>query len=221
MTLDEVMDKLKALGDEKMFAINAKNGAGENQFGVKKGDLRELAKSIKTNPELADALWKTGNADAMFLATLLMRPAQISADDLDAMVRSVSYDYLADWLGTNVVKLHPQKEALRQKWMESSDPMASRAGWSLTAERVAKAPQGLNLDALLDRIESEMKDAPASAQWTMNYCLAEIGIRFPEHRERAIAIGERLGVYRDYPVSKGCTSPFAPIWISEMARRGA
>lgn len=46
-----------------------------------------------------------------------------------------------------------------------------------------------------------------------------IGIHFPELRERAIAIGERLGIYRDYPVSKGCTSPFAPIWINEMVRR--
>ncbi|MHC4427074.1 MAG: DNA alkylation repair protein, partial [Planctomycetota bacterium] len=49
----------------------------------------------------------------------------------------------------------------------------------------------------------------------------EIGIHFPDHRERAIAIGETLGVYRDYPVSKGCTSPFAPIWINEMVRRQA
>ena len=35
----------------------------------------------------------------------------------------------------------------------------------------------------------------------------------------AVAIGEELGVYRDYPVSKGCTSPYAPIWIGEMVRR--
>ena len=55
----------------------------------------------------------------------------------------------------------------------------------------------------------------------MNYCLAEIGINFPEHRERAIAIGEKLGVLRDYPVSKGCVSPYAPIWITEMVRRNA
>ncbi len=37
--------------------------------------------------------------------------------------------------------------------------------------------------------------------------------------ELQIAIGEMLGIYRDYPVSKGCTSPFAPIWIGEMVRR--
>jgi hypothetical protein len=52
----------------------------------------------------------------------------------------------------------------------------------------------------------------------MNFCLAGIGIHFPKHRKRAMAIGESLGIYRDYPVSKGC-SPFAPIWIDEMVRR--
>lgn len=53
----------------------------------------------------------------------------------------------------------------------------------------------------------------------MNSCLAQIGIQFPAHCKRAIAIGESLGIYRDYPVSKGCTSPFAPIWIDAMVKR--
>jgi hypothetical protein len=37
----------------------------------------------------------------------------------------------------------------------------------------------------------------------MNFCLAGIGIHFPRHRKRAIAMGEKLGLFRDYPVSKG------------------
>ena len=53
----------------------------------------------------------------------------------------------------------------------------------------------------------------------MNNTLATIGIHFPKHRKRAIAIGEKLGIYRDYPVSKGCTSPFAPIWINFMVNQ--
>ena len=44
------------------------------------------------------------------------------------------------------------------------------------------------------------------------------GSKFLSHK-RALAIGESLGIYRDYPVSKGCTSPFAPIWINEMVSR--
>ncbi|MFC7585870.1 hypothetical protein ACFQYP_20575 [Nonomuraea antimicrobica] len=64
-----------------------------------------------------------------------------------------------------------------------------------------------------------MKDAPDRLQWAMNQCLAHIGIEHAEHRARALAIGERLEVLKDYPTSPGCTSPFAPIWITEMVRR--
>jgi 3-methyladenine DNA glycosylase AlkD len=84
----------------------------------------------------------------------------------------------------------------RQRWMVSDHAMAARAGWSMTAERVAKKPTGLDLVALLDRIEAEMATAEAEPQWTMNTTLAMIGIHHPMHRARALAIGERL---RDLP----------------------
>jgi 3-methyladenine DNA glycosylase AlkD len=219
MTLQETLAQLEALGNEKMRAQNKKRGAGENQFGVLRGDVRKLAKKIKTNHELALALWKTKNIDAQFLAILVMNPKSLSAKEMDRIVRSVTFAEVADWLNSYVVKQHPDKETLRQEWMEDDDPWAARAGWSLTSERIGKRPQGLDLPALLDRIESEMGSAAPEVQWTMNFCLAGIGIHFPKHRKRAIAIGETLGIYRDYPVSKGCTSPFAPIWIKEMVRR--
>jgi 3-methyladenine DNA glycosylase AlkD len=219
MTLKETLAQLKALGDEKTRAQNKKRGAGDNQFGVRMGDIRKLAAKIKTNHELALALWETGNIDARFLAILIMRPQNLSSDELDRLVRSVDFAHVADWLNSYVVRNHPQKETLRQAWMATDHPWASRAGWDLTSERIGKSPKGLDLPALLDRIESEMPGAAPEAQWTMNFCLAGIGIHFPKHRKRAITIGETLGIYRDYPVSKGCTSPFAPIWINEMVRR--
>jgi 3-methyladenine DNA glycosylase AlkD len=219
MTLNETLAQLEALGNEKVRARNSKNGAGDNQFGVQLGDIRKLAAKIKTNDALAMALWETGNIDARLLAILLINPKNLSGDELDRMVRSARFAQLADWLNAYIVKQHPDKEALRQKWMADDDPWAARAGWNLTSERIGKKPEGLDLPALLDRIESEMRDAAPEAQWTMNFCLAGIGIHFPKHRKRAVAIGEALGIYRDYPVSKGCTSPFAPIWIKEMVSR--
>jgi 3-methyladenine DNA glycosylase AlkD len=219
MTLSEALKKLKALGDEKVRKHNTKFGAGDNQFGVKMADIRAIAKTIKTDHELALALWKTGIVDAQFLAALVIVPKKLSADELDHLARSTSFAHVADWFNSYVVKDHPEKEALRLKWMTADDPWAARAGWSLTASRVAKDPKGLDLSALLDRIEAEMGTAPAATQWTMNNTLANIGIHHPKLRKRALAIGEKLGVYRDYPCSKGCTSPFAPIWITEMVRR--
>jgi 3-methyladenine DNA glycosylase AlkD len=82
-----------------------------------------------------------------------------------------------------------------------------------------KNAENLDLDALLDQIEKEMKKAPAHKQWAMNHYLAEIGMHHPELRKRAIAIGERLAVLIDYPASPGCPPPYAPIWIAEMVRR--
>lgn len=219
MTLKETLKQLEALGNEKMRAQNRKHGCSDNQFGVRLGDIRKLATEIETNHELAIALWETGNVDARLLAILLMKPKNLSGTEMDRMVRSATFAQVADWLNSNVVKKHPDKETLRQRWMADDDPWTARAGWSLTSERIGKNPEGLDLPALLDRIESEMGDAAPEAQWTMNFCLAGIGIHFPKYRKRAIAIGEALGLYRDYPVSKGCTSPFAPIWINEMVSR--
>ena len=219
MTRDEAMARLEALADEKVRTLNIRNGAGEDQFGVKLGDIRKIAAEIKTDHALALELWATGNLDARLLAILVMKPKQLSAAELDRMVRENRVVQVSDWLNSYVVKAHPEKEALRQQWMRDSDPMAARAGWSLTAERVAKKPDGLDLDALLDRIEAEMATAAPEPQWTMNNTLANIGIHNPSLRARALAIGEKLGVYRDYPTSPGCTSPFAPSWINEMVRR--
>ncbi|MFT4649105.1 MAG: 3-methyladenine DNA glycosylase AlkD [Glaciecola sp.] len=68
-------------------------------------------------------------------------------------------------------------------------------------------------------LESDMGTAAPQVQWTMNFTLVGVGILCPELRKRALTIGESLGPYRVYPVCKGCTSPFAPIWIDEMVSR--
>lgn len=219
MKLNEVLMQLEALGSEKMRAQNTRNGAGDNQFGVRRGDVRKLAKEIKINHQLAMDLWKTGNIDAQFLAILLVNPKDLTPKELDQMARSLTFAEVADWFVNYVVKKHADRESLRLDWMATKDPMAARAGWSLTADRIAKSPEGIDLPELLARIESEMANSEPEIQWTMNCALAEIGIHFSRHRKQALAIGEKLGVYRDYPVSKGCTSPFAPLWIKEMVSR--
>ncbi|MBS7255715.1 DNA alkylation repair protein [Flavobacterium branchiicola] len=215
----DILQQLEALGNEKVHAQNKKRGASDNQFGVKMGDIRTLAKKIKTNHELALELWDTENVDARFLAILIIEPEKLSKDQIAKMVSSEKFVNIADWFYSYVIKDYSAKESLRQEWMHSNDIMHGRAAWSLTSGCVARNPEVLDLPALLDRIETEMPNAAPEVQWTMNSTLAQIGIKFPEFRDRALSIGEKLGIYRDYPTSKGCTSPFAPIWINEMVRR--
>ncbi len=212
----EVMAELAALEDPKMRAVNEKHG---DDHGVNLGRLRELAKRLKTQQELSRRLWETADTAARLLAILVCRPKAFERDELDTMLREARVPKVHDWLVNYVVKKSPHAEELRVAWTADPDAVVASAGWALTTERVAKKPEGLNLAGLLDVIEAEMRDAPDRLQWAMNHCLAQIGIEHAEHRARAIAIGERLEVLKDYPTPPNCTSPFAPVWINEMVRR--
>ena len=215
-TVDEVMAELAALEDPKARAVNEKHG---DDHGVNLGKLRDLAKRLKTQQELARQLWETKSTAARLLAILICRPKTFERDELDVMLREARTPKVHDWLVNYVVKKNPHSEELRMAWSADPDPVVASAGWALTTERVAKKPEGLDLAGLLDVIEAEMRDAPDRLQWAMNHCLAQIGIEHAEHRARAIDIGERLEVLKDYPTPPNCTSPFAPIWITEMVRR--
>ncbi len=137
------------------------------------------------------------------------------------MLREAVVPKVQEWLVSYVVKKSPHCEALRLRWFDDLDPVVASAGWELTVTQVSKNPGLLDLPRLLETIESEMKEAPERLQWAMNHTLAEIGISHAEHRERALAIGEKLQVLADYPTPPGCTSPFAPIWINYMVSRQA
>jgi 3-methyladenine DNA glycosylase AlkD len=215
-TVAEVLAELAELEDPKARAVNERHG---DDHGVNLSKLRALAKRLKTQQELACRLWETDDTAARLLALLICRPKAFERDELDVMVRQARTPKVHDWLVNYVVKKNPHAEELRQAWSADPDPVVASAGWALTTERVAKKPDGLDLAGLLDVIEAEMKDAPDRLQWAMNHCLAQIGIEHAEHRARAIDIGERLEVLKDYPTSPGCTSPFAPTWINEMVRR--
>lgn len=215
-TVDEAMAQLAELEDAKVRGANEKRG---DDHGVNLSQLRALAKRLKTQQDLSVRLWETGDTAARLLALLVCRPKAFRRDELDAMLRDARAPKLQDWLVNYVVKKSPHCEELRTAWLADTDPVVAAAGWALTSDRVVRKPEGLDLPALLDNIEAEMRDAPDRLQWAMNTCLAQIGIEHAAYRKRATAIGERLEVLKDYPTPPGCTSPFAPAWIGEMVRR--
>lgn len=215
-TVPELLAELATLEDPRMREVNERHG---DDHGVNLGKLRAIAKRLKTQHEVALELWATDDTAARLLALLICRPKSFSRDELDAMLREARAPKVHDWLVNYVVKKHPDAEALRLAWLGDADAVVASAGWALTSDRVVKRPEGLDLASVLDTIEAELRDAPDRLQWEMNTTLAQVGISHPEHRARALAIGERLEVLKDYPTPPNCTSPFAPTWIAEIVRR--
>lgn len=232
MNLQQALAKLESKGDAKRRAHTSRVGpdgapaAGKNQFGVPMGDLRALAKAIKSDHALALELWKTGNIDAQLLAILILKPQELSAKQLERMVREARFSQVAEWLSAYVVKARSEteREQWRVAWIEDEDPWVARAGWQLTASRINRggaAADGLDLAALLDRIEQQMPKAPPETQWTMNNTLIAIGVHHAKLRKRVLAIGAAIGLYKDWPVSKGCVIPYVPVCVPELVKRQA
>ncbi len=212
----DVMAELATLDDPKVRAINAAHG---DDHGVNLTALRGLAKRLTKQQGLAVELWQTGDTAARLVAILICQPKIFSSDELDTMLRQARVPKVQDWLVNYVVKKSPHAQDLRTVWFADKHPVVASAGWALTSDCVVKSPEVLDLSGLLDRIESSMQDAPDRLQWAMNHTLAQIGINHARYRARALDIGERLGVLKDYPTPPNCTSPYAPLWINEMVRR--
>lgn len=227
MTIKEVLAALKSKGNEARRKHNARVGPdgtapASDQYGVPLGDIRALAKKIKSDGALAAALWETGNLEAQLLAVLILKPRELTEKDVDRMARSTACAQVADWFNSYVVAQHPEKEALREKWMKSKERWTARAGWHLTASLVTKGGgKELDLDELLGRIEKEMPKAKPEVKWTMNNTLMAIGVKHARWRERAVEIGAKIGLYADWPMSKGCIIPYAPVAIEALAKRKA
>lgn len=153
-TVAEVTAELAELEDPKARVVNERHG---DDHGVNLGKLRALAKRLKTQQELARELWETDDTAARLLAILICRPKAFERDELDVMVRGARAPKVHGWLVNYVVKKSPHAEELRLTWSADPDPAVASAGWALTTDRVAKKPEGLDLEGLLDVIEADMR----------------------------------------------------------------
>jgi len=106
------------------------------------------------------------------------------------------------------------------RWRDDPSTLRQRVFWSVQARSIRAGDHAHN-EQLLQHIEQHLPNASEKVQWNMNWCAAQIGIADERLRGRCVALGERLGLYRDYPVSKGCTSPYLPTWIGSVVEKKA
>src|SRR5690554_1926289 len=115
--VDELLAELAALEDPRMREVNERHG---DDHGVNLSALRAVAKRLKTQHELAGALWATDDTAARLLAILICRPKLYEADELDSMLREARAPKVQDWLVNYVVKKNPHAEELRVRWFSDA-----------------------------------------------------------------------------------------------------
>jgi 3-methyladenine DNA glycosylase AlkD len=184
-------------------------------------EIRTIAREQGKNAELAVQLWKSGGFSARMLSLLILDLKAVDVPYIEGMISDLEaadgkeQSQLLDWMIANEIM---KKAALKNetaRWRDDPSTLRQRVFWSVQARSVRAENHALN-EQLLQHIEQALPAASEKVQWNMNWCAAQIGIADERLRRRCIALGERLGLYRDFPVSKGCTSPFLPIWIGSV-----
>lgn len=196
------------------------DAASAGKTRVMMGPVRALAKKLEKDHPLALALWATGRTDARILSTMVMAPEQLTAKEVQAMLAELTDSLLVDELTYNAVADAPCADELSQKWIGAKQELVGRAGWNLLVGKLMRQRFDESACAdILKTINANKRKVPTRTAESMMRCLVEIGVRFPEHRERTIDIGTRWGVIDDRPVPKGCTPFYAPAWIAAILKR--
>lgn len=221
MTLNaqSILERLQPLANDKTKGIYTRQGIKETILGINRTPLRQMAKEIGQNHDLALDLWRTGIFEARLLASMLFDPKRFTLSEVEDLVRSTLSLQVLDEFTFDVFEDTPAQTDLFETWRKHTEPCLRRSAWNMAVTRViAKQLKPEQLEDLLGIIEQELMAEDPDVQYAMNRCLCEIGIRYDALTERCIAIGRTLGLYKEMKVAKGCTSPYAPDWIT-VARR--
>lgn len=187
---------------------------------AKLGDIKRRAKEIRKDHALALELWATGQFPSRLLAILLFDRKLLTPDTLDHLASDildhdeVQCGQLTDWLLASQLMKEKTLVALMETWKDHPSPILRRLFWYHQARLrwTGKAAPG-NSSELMAALEKELADAEPVVQWAMNFCAAQIGIHEPEYRARCIALGEKLGLYREEKVARNCTPSYLPEFI--------
>ncbi|MEM6533020.1 MAG: DNA alkylation repair protein [Myxococcota bacterium] len=217
MNFEQVMEALEASGTERNRTMWARHGAQSPMFGVSFGDQKKLAKKVKRNQGLADALWATGNADARYLAAQVADPDLVNKTVLRRWVKEIDHYVLVELVAKHVVSPSPLAWELVLEWTKAKSEWVSSVGWC-TLANLAMSDDGRpawEYEAFLERIESEIAAAPNRTKHEMNGALIAIGTRSDGLARRATATANRIGAVEVDHGPTNCKTPDAVGYIKK------
>lgn len=215
--MEDILIQLEQLSNPTRKKIIAKHVKGDNYFGVAMKDLRNLAKEIGINQDLALQLWSTGNIDAMMLAISIFDSSQLDKNILEKLVSDLNYYIVCDEL-TNHLIIKSKMINIYEEWYRSGNLYQERIAWKIMAYLASEKSLD-KLDYYLDLIEEEMLNTEFLIQEMMNMTLVYIAVYNEEYYKRCINIAEKLGLYKNQVVAKGCTNAYAINWINALMKR--
>jgi 3-methyladenine DNA glycosylase AlkD len=192
---EEVLEKLRVKAQPEQLEGMARYGmAVEKRLGIKIPELRRLAKEIGRDHQLALALWETGVAEAMILASMIDVPEEVSQAQMEAWVGDFDSWDVCDQVCMNLFEKTPMVWEKIREWAEREEEFVKRAAFALIACLAwhdKKASDEAFID-LIPLIKAGATDGRNYVKKAVSWALRHIGKRNLALNEAAIRAAEEL-----------------------------
>jgi 3-methyladenine DNA glycosylase AlkD len=197
MGIDEIMKELESMGTDRMKKYYMGQGAIEPVFGVATGAMKPIAKKYKNNQAVAEALYATGNYDAMYLAGMIADVSAMTPDDYDRWIEKAYFHMISDFIVAVTLAESDFAQEVADRFIASDKELVMSAGWScyewLLGSRKDNEFDVEKLRAMLKNVEENIHNMPNRTKNAMNGFLIATGISFKPLHEEALSVAQRIG----------------------------
>ncbi len=192
--------------------------------GVKIGDMKLIKKKTKHNHELALALYKTDNVDAMYFAGLISEPQKMTKTDLQYWADRATWYMLGEYMVAWVTSESNFGHEMAIEWIHSEIPHIASIGWSTYGCLLAlKKDEELDIKEiknLLSIIQKTIHGRPDRVRYTMNNFVIAVGAYVIELTEFAKKVAQTIGKVKVNMGDTACKVPDAIPYIEKIEGMG-
>lgn len=196
MTVNEVLQKLKSESkDGVKNGWSLKDTQGEETFGLNFSRIKNVAKTIQSDPCLADELYASNNHDLKVLATLIDDPTSYSRDEMNKRIEQLYISPFASKFCKEVMAKSSHAVHFIDKWTQCEIGDYKCYAYYTLAE-VARQENNLSVNFYarhLRKIAEEIHEEPDVVKAAMKEAIISIGARDPQLKEKSIKVAQEIG----------------------------
>ena len=133
-SVEYALERLKAQAKPDQLEGMARFGmAVEQRLGVSVPNLRQLAKELGKDHELALALWRTGISEAMIVSAMIDDPHKLTEAQMEDWVKDINSWDVCDQVCMNLFKKSPLAWKKIIDWSSREEEFVKRTAFSLLA----------------------------------------------------------------------------------------
>lgn len=195
MELEALIAEMKSKSDPKAVQGMARFGiASKNTLGLSVPSLRDMAKRVGKDHQLALGLWKSGIHEARILASMVDEPDKVTGSQMEKWAAEFDSWDVCDQCCGNLFDRTPMARAKALEWSRRDEEFVKRAGFVLMAELAVhdKLATDADFTAFFPSILRGSADGRNFVKKAVNWALRQIGKRNFRLNSEAIRLGGRI-----------------------------